>query len=174
MIGTVLFSPTSRWCALSAHTLGQERAIVENNTSRPRSILLRPRAARSPSGLVARVTCSSQAANRAGQSGTWRLISASMSRISPESIACDLLFWRVHRDVGFVGIVEISEHPVILLLRQRVVLVAMALGTLDGQAQDAFADAVRADRTSPPSEIARVRFRLLRRSLNSAEPVATS
>ena len=41
-------------------------------------------------------------------------------------------------------VVEEGEQPIILLLRERVELVVVALGALDGQAQDALADGVHA------------------------------
>ncbi len=49
---------------------------------------------------------------------------------------------RVGRDRGLVVVVQEGEQPVILFLRQRVELVAVALGTLNRQAEDAFADRV--------------------------------
>ena len=41
-------------------------------------------------------------------------------------------------------VVEEREHPVVLFLRQRIVLVVVALGALDGQAEHALADGVHA------------------------------
>ena len=49
---------------------------------------------------------------------------------------------RVDRDVRLVGVVQEGEHPVVLFLRERVVLVVVALGALDRQAEDALADGV--------------------------------
>ena len=55
-----------------------------------------------------------------------------------------LLVGRVDRDVRLVGVVQEGEHPVILFLRERVELVAVALGALDRQPEDALADRVHA------------------------------
>ena len=45
---------------------------------------------------------------------------------------------------GLMRVIEEGEHPVILFLRDRVVLVGVALGALDGQAENALADGVHA------------------------------
>ena len=55
-----------------------------------------------------------------------------------------LLLRRVDGDLRLVAIVEKREHPVVLGVRQRIVLVAVALRTLNRQAQHSLADGVHA------------------------------
>ncbi len=53
-----------------------------------------------------------------------------------------LLLGRVDRNVRLVAVVQEGEDPVVLFLFQRIILVVVALGALDGQAEDPLADAV--------------------------------
>ena len=70
---------------------------------------------------------------------------ASISSICAEDLGpLLLLVGRVDRDVRLVGVVQEGEHAVVFVLRQRVVLVGVALGALDGQAEHALADGVHA------------------------------
>ena len=55
---------------------------------------------------------------------------------------CHLLLGRINHNVRLVGIIEEGEHLVIFFLSQGVVLVAVALGALDRQAENSLADAV--------------------------------
>ena len=55
-----------------------------------------------------------------------------------------LLFRRVVNGPRLVVVVQEREEPVILLLRERIVFVRVALRALDGQAEDAFPDGVHA------------------------------
>ncbi len=58
--------------------------------------------------------------------------------------AAHLFVRRVGGDVRFVCVVEEREHPIILGLGQRIELVIVALGALNGQTEDALADGVHA------------------------------
>ena len=91
------------------------------------------------------LTDSSHFAIRARQSGVVCRRPASISRICRERLG-DLpqLLGRVDDGLGLVVVVQEGEEPVVLLLGDRVVLVRMALGALDGQAEDALADGVHA------------------------------
>ena len=79
------------------------------------------------------------------QSGVvWRRLSSS----SPICRRCSASFirslGRVDRPAAFVVVVQEGEQPVVVLLRDRIELVVVALGALDGQAEDALADGVHA------------------------------
>ena len=67
-----------------------------------------------------------------------------------------LFLGRVNGDVGLVVVIEESEELVILFLRQRVELVIVALGALDGQAEDALADGVHAVEHGVHAELLRI------------------
>ncbi len=64
--------------------------------------------------------------------------------LAEEVGSLSLFVGRVDGDVRLVVVVEEREHPVILFLRERIVLVVVALGALDRQAEDALADRVHA------------------------------
>ena len=55
-----------------------------------------------------------------------------------------LLFGRVNRDGGLVGIVQEGEHPIVIVLRKRIVFVAVALAALNRQPEHRLADGVHA------------------------------
>ena len=50
----------------------------------------------------------------------------------------------IDRYLGLVGIVQEREQAVVLVVRERVVLVRMALGALDGEAQNSLPDGIHA------------------------------
>ena len=54
----------------------------------------------------------------------------------PPRSRCRQVLWRGDLEVGLVHVVEEGKEPVILALGDRVVLVVVALGTADGQAQE--------------------------------------
>ncbi len=56
----------------------------------------------------------------------------------------DLLLRRIDGDIGIIRVIDEREHAVIVCLLQRIVFVIVALGALDGDAQNAFADGVHA------------------------------
>ncbi len=72
-----------------------------------------------------------------------------------------LLVGRVDGDVRLVIVVEEGEHLVILGLRQRIELVIVALGALNGQAEDALADGVHAVEHRFHAELLRIDAALL-------------
>ena len=94
---------------------------------------------------------------RSCQSGCRCRSSSSMAADVAEQLGpLHLLGGRVDGDVRLVVVVEEGEHAVILLLRQRIVLVVVALGALDGQAEDALADGVHAVEHRLHAELLRI------------------
>ena len=76
---------------------------------------------------------------------------------APEQIAAHPLFVRrVHRNIRFVRVIQKREDLVILFLCERIELVVMALGALDGHAQNALANGVDAVEHRLHAELLRV------------------
>ena len=67
-----------------------------------------------------------------------------LARLAEDFRPLHLLLGRVYRDVRLVRVVEEREHPVVLFLLQRIELVVVTLGALDGDAEDSFSDGVYA------------------------------
>ena len=70
--------------------------------------------------------------------------SLGLAHLAEEIRRLHLLLGRVDDRLRLVVVIEECKKAIILLLRKRIELVSVTLGALDGQAEDAFTDAVHA------------------------------